>query len=68
MPMVNQALQSKIGAQQRSVMPMGPDGLIGDSPQLQTTRQRALQAIQSSKANARTYIGQEAGLFAARYR
>ena len=69
LPMAAQNLRDRIGDQQRSIMPMNPwNTTEADSADLQTTRQRALEAIQNSKLNARTYIGAEAGLFAARYR
>lgn len=69
LPMAAQHVRERIGDLQRSVMPMSPwNTTEADSQDLQTTRQRALEAIQSSKLNARTYVGREAGLFAARYR
>jgi hypothetical protein len=66
-PILNQQYQNAQGRAQRNLMPMGP-GRFQDSAYAQTSRARALQSIQMSRMNARQYVGQEAGLFASRYR
>jgi hypothetical protein len=68
LPMVNQQYQNYVGGMQRSLVSFSPwNGGDGDSSAAQTSRARAVHAIQNSRMNARNYIGAEAGLFATRY-
>ena len=60
-------MQEKRGELQRNQMQMSPYR-FKDSEYAQTTRQRALEAIQNSRGRVSGYLGKEAGLFATRYR
>jgi hypothetical protein len=66
-PILHQQVQNYEGRMQSRLTPMGP-GRFQDTQYAQTSRMRALQAIQMSRLNARQYVGSEAGLFASRYR
>ena len=66
-PMINQQIQNNIASVQRNMQSFGPRGWQ-DSEYAQTSRQRALEAIQASRMNARQYIGSESSLFATRYK
>jgi hypothetical protein len=69
-PLINQQYQNHVGNLQRALTPMSPWGSseLTQSQAAQTSRQRSLQAISNSRLNARSYLGNEAGLFSARYR
>lgn len=66
-PMLTHQLYEMSGEQQRQLMPMSPWADTGDNPRLATQRQRALREIQSSRLNARQFIGNEGSLLAVRY-
>jgi hypothetical protein len=69
MGMINQQYSNTIGNLQKNIMPFSPYTTdISDSTTAQTSRGRAVEAIQNSRMNARQYVGAEAGLFASRYR
>lgn len=61
------AMNRQTGAMQRNAVPNSAFG-IADFTAAQTSRQRGVQAIMESRMNARSSLGNEAGLFAARYR
>ena len=66
-PILHQKMTDLTAARQKSMLPWTPYR-FQDSEQGQTSRARALGAIQTSRMNARNYIGNEGGLFASRFR
>ena len=65
-PLVHQRMQNAMGNMQRQLTPFSQG--FRDSEQAQTSRQRAMQAIEASRSSARNLLGNEAGIYSARYR
>jgi hypothetical protein len=67
-PLAHQKLRENVGKLQRSILPMSPYQATPDSQAAQTSRQRAIAAIESSRMSARNALGNEAGIYAPRFR
>jgi hypothetical protein len=63
---INQGLHEMVGKQQKNLLPMA--NRFQDSQYAQTSRARAIAAIQESRMNARQFVGNEGQNFATRYR
>jgi hypothetical protein len=68
LPIMHQAIANKVGMRQKQMMPMSPFNSQPDSQQAATSRQRALGAIANSQISARNVLGNEAGIYAPRFR
>lgn len=61
----HQAYTNSVGNMQRNILGQNP---VLDSAQAQTSRQRSLRAIAQARMSARNALGNEAGLYAPRFR
>ena len=66
-PIMHEKMTQAVGGMQRNMIPMSPYGRP-DTQIAQTSRQRSMQAISQARMSARNAMGNEAGIYAPRFR